>query len=104
MSLASVKSTIYPLLTGTVAPNDYRNLDGTMRNSNEIIAMWKEWGITPEQKLSFFCGTGWRAAEVLVYADVMGLKNISLYDGGWNEWSGNTGNPANPIEVGEPKK
>jgi Rhodanese-related sulfurtransferase len=84
--------------------NDYRNIDNTMRNKDEIIAMWKEWGITPEQRLAFFCGTGWRAAEVLTYADVMGLKNISLYDGGWNEWSGNTGNPANPIEIGEPKK
>lgn len=84
--------------------DDYRNVDNTMRNQDEIIAMWKEWGITPEQRLSFFCGTGWRAAEVLTYADVMGLKNISLYDGGWNEWSGNTGNPANPIETGEPKK
>jgi len=84
--------------------NDYRNIDNTMRNSDEILAMWKEYGITPEQRLSFFCGTGWRAAEVLTYADVMGLKNISLYDGGWNEWSGNTGNPANPIEKGEPKK
>jgi molybdopterin synthase sulfurtransferase len=84
--------------------NDYRNLDLTMRNKDEILAMWKEWGITPDQRLAFFCGTGWRAAEALTYADVMGLKNISLYDGGWNEWSGNTGNPAGPIEVGEPKK
>lgn len=84
--------------------NDYRNIDNTMRNQGEIISMWKEYGITPEQKLSFFCGTGWRAAEVLTYADVMGLKNISIYDGGWNEWSGNTGNSANPIELGELKK
>lgn len=84
--------------------NDYRNVDNTMRNKDEIIAMWKEWGITPDQRLSFYCGTGWRAAEVLTYADVMGVKNISLYDGGWNEWSGNTGNPANPIETGEPAK
>lgn len=84
--------------------NDYRNIDNTMRNQDEIISMWKEYGITPDQKLSFFCGTGWRAAEVLTYADVMGVKNISVYDGGWNEWSGNTGNPANPIELGEPKK
>ncbi len=80
---------------------DFRNVDNTMRNSSEILAMWKEWGITPEQRLSFFCGTGWRAAEVLTYADVMGLKNISLYDGGWYEWSANKDNP---IEIGEPKK
>lgn len=84
--------------------DDYRNIDNTLRNKNEILAMWKEWGITPDQRLSFFCGTGWRASEVLFYADVIGVKNISLYDGGWNEWSGNTGNSPNPIETGEPKK
>ena len=91
---------------GTDSTNltDYTNLDSTMRNKDEILAMWKEEGILPEQRLSFFCGTGWRASQALTYADVMGLKNISLYDGGWNEWSGNTGNPANPIETGVPKK
>nr|WP_083490441.1 rhodanese-like domain-containing protein [Caloramator mitchellensis] len=80
---------------------DFRNVDGTMRNANEILAFWKEWGITPDKNLSFFCGTGWRAAEVLYYADVMGLQKISLYDGGWNEWSNTKGLP---IEVGEPKR
>lgn len=83
---------------------DYRNIDGTMINKDEIIKMWSEWGITPNQNLAFYCGTGWRAAEVLYYADVMGLKNIALYDGGWNEWSGNTGNEPNPIVTGEPAK
>ncbi|NFP91003.1 rhodanese-like domain-containing protein [Clostridium sporogenes] len=80
---------------------DFRNVDNTMRNSSEILAMWEKEGIKPDQRLSFYCGTGWRAAEVLIYADVMGLKNISLYDGGWNEWSANKNNP---IEVGEPSK
>jgi 3-mercaptopyruvate sulfurtransferase SseA len=79
---------------------DYRNIDNTMRNKDEILAMWKDQGITPDQRLSFFCGSGWRAAEVLTYADVMGLKNISLYSNGWYEWSAN---PKNPIEKGEPK-
>lgn len=78
---------------------DYRNIDATMRNAGEILAMWKEWDITPDQKLAFFCGTGWRAAEVLIYADVMGLQDIALYDGGWYEWSDD---PANPVETGEP--
>lgn len=80
--------------------DDFRNPDNTMRNGVEILSMWEERGITPEQRLAFFCGTGWRAAEVLIYADVMGLKNISLYDGGWNEWSEFSNNP---IETGEPK-
>ncbi|HMM20704.1 MAG TPA: sulfurtransferase [Selenomonadales bacterium] len=80
---------------------DFRNVDDTMRNADEILAMWKEQGITPDKNLSFFCGSGWRAAEVLTFADVMGLKNISLYSNGWYEWSSN---PANPVETGEPQK
>ena len=79
---------------------DYRNIDNTMRNKDEILAMWKHQGITPDQNLSFFCGSGWRAAEVLTYANVMGLKNISLYSNGWYEWSAN---PKNPVATGEPK-
>lgn len=82
--------------------DDYRNPDNTMRNAYEVLQMWKEWDITPDKRLSFYCGTGWRASEVLFYADVMGIENISLYDGGWNEWSGNTGNEPNPIETGIP--
>ncbi len=80
---------------------DFRNIDNTMRNGSEILAMWKKDGINPDKKLAFYCGTGWRAAEVLFYADVLGLKNISLYDGGWNEWSMN---PSNPVETGVPNK
>ena len=90
---------------GTKAGMDqYRNIDNTMLNEDQILKMWSDYGITPDKKLVFYCGTGWRAAEALYYADVMGIKDITLYDGGWNEWSGNTGNPANPIEKGEPKK
>ncbi|ABR49421.1 Rhodanese domain protein [Alkaliphilus metalliredigens QYMF] len=78
--------------------NNYRNIDNTMKNAAEIKSMWNEWGISPDQRLSFFCGTGWRAAEVLIYAEVMGLENISLFDGGWNEWQDDA---SNPIELGE---
>lgn len=74
-------------------PADFRNVDGTMRNFDESVKRWAEWGIKPDQRLAFFCGTGWRAAEVLVYADVAGLKNIALYDGGWYEWIMRGNNP-----------
>ncbi|WP_045524393.1 sulfurtransferase [Neobacillus niacini] len=80
---------------------DFRSIDNTMRNGSEIFAMWEKDGINPDNELSFYCGTGWRAAEVLFYADVLGLENISLYDGGWNEWSMD---PSNPVEKGEPNK
>ncbi len=78
----------------------FRNIDNTMKNGYEIESTWKDLGINRDKNLSFFCGTGWRAAEVITYTDVLGFKNTSLYDGGWNEWSSD---PSNPVETGDPK-
>jgi len=82
-------------------PSANANVDGTMRNFDEVLANWAEWGIKPDQKLAFFCGTGWRGAQMLVYADVAGLEDIALYDGGWYEWIMRGDNPK---ETGEPTK
>ncbi|OPJ55413.1 rhodanese-like domain-containing protein [Alkalithermobacter paradoxus] len=78
----------------------FRNIDNTMRNFNEILSLWNKSGIDINNHLAFMCGSGWRAAEVLTYAQVMGLENTSLYSDGWIGWSNDTNNP---IEVGEPK-
>ena len=78
----------------------FRNIDDTMRNADEIIAMWQEGGIDTQNHLSFMCGSGWRAAEVLFYANVAGLDNVSLYSDGWIGWS----NAGLPSETGEPVK
>lgn len=80
--------------------NDNRNVDGTMFNYELMFNNWKERGIVNEKANAFYCGTGWRASESLFYADIMGFENISLFDGGWYEWS----TTENPIEVGEPNK
>lgn len=78
----------------------YRNIDDTMRNAYEISEMWKEAGIDTGKHLSFMCGSGWRAAEVLTYANTMGLEDVSLYSDGWIGWSNDE---SNPVETGEPK-
>ena len=65
----------------------YDNLDTTMRNADEILEMWKEAGIDTSKHLSFMCGGGYRAAEVLWDAKVMGLDNTSLFADGWCGWS-----------------
>lgn len=78
----------------------YRNIDNTMRNKDEILNMWDEYGIDTDKHLSFMCGSGWRVAEIEVYANVMGIKNTSVYSNGWIGWSRDS---SNPIETGEPK-
>ncbi len=77
----------------------FRRADNTMRSPGEIEANWRAWGITPEKRIAFYCGTGWRASEAFFYAYVLGWERISVYDGGWSEWSAD---PANPVDTGEP--
>ncbi len=78
---------------------NYRNPDYTTREFHEIEQMWKELGITPDKHVAFYCGTGWRGSEAWLNAYLMGWNNVSIYDGGWLEWSSD---PGNPIEVGPP--
>ncbi len=77
----------------------YRNPDNTMREYHEIERNWKEVSITPDKRVAFYCGTGWRASETLFYAHLMGWPRVAVYDGGWHEWSADE---RNPVEMGEP--
>lgn len=61
--------------------------DGTMRPAQEITRFWQAENIHPGLRTAFYCGTGWRASVAFYYAWLMGWENISVYDGGWFEWS-----------------
>ena len=65
----------------------YRNIDGTMRNADEILSMWKTCGIDTANHLAFMCGGGYRAAEVYWDSLVMGLTDTSLFADGWCGWA-----------------
>ncbi len=86
--------------TTSVTLEDYRNIDNTMRNADEIKELWNSSNINTNNHLIFMCGSGWRAAEVLTYSNIMGYDNTYLYSDGWIGWSNNS---ENPIETGEPK-
>jgi thiosulfate/3-mercaptopyruvate sulfurtransferase len=79
---------------------NYRNLDHTTREFHEIEEIWKEAGITPDKHLAFYCGTGWRGSEAFFNAWLMGWPRVSVFDGGWFEWSND---PDNPVETGVPE-
>jgi thiosulfate/3-mercaptopyruvate sulfurtransferase len=80
---------------------NYRNLDHTTREYHEIAEIWKEVGVVPEKHNAFYCGTGWRGSEAWLNAWLMGWPRVSVFDGGWFEWSND---PANPIETGIPER
>ncbi|NQV13846.1 thiosulfate sulfurtransferase [bacterium] len=80
---------------------NYRNHDDTMRSSDEIEAMLSESNLTPNKHLAFYCGTGWRASEAWFSTWLMGWEFVSIFDGGWFEWSND---PENPYEIGIPEE
>lgn len=77
----------------------YDNLDVTMRNADEILTMWTDAGIDTSKHLSFFCGGGYRAAEVYWDAQTMGLENTSLFADGWCGWSSYVDENGNRLEI-----
>ncbi len=78
---------------------NYRNLDHTTREFGEIAEIWRDVGVVPEKHNAFYCGTGWRGSEAWLNAWLMGWPEVSVFDGGWFEWSSD---PANPTETGLP--
>ena len=78
---------------------NYRNLDHTTREYQEIEEIWKEADITPDKHIAFYCGTGWRGSEAFFNAFLMGWPKVSVFDEGWFEWSND---PENPTETGIP--
>ncbi len=80
---------------------NYRNFDHTTREYHEIAEQWEKAGLTQDKHLAFYCGTGWRGSEAFLNAWLMGWPRISVYDGGWFEWSND---PDNPYETGLPQE
>lgn len=66
---------------------DYHRPDGSMKPAEEICGFWRDEGLHPGLQTAFYCGTGWRASVAFFYAWLMGWERISVYDGGWFEWS-----------------
>ena len=77
---------------------NYRNLDHTILEANDVLKQWDEAGIKRENHNAFYCGTGWRGSEAFFNAWLMGWPRVSVFDGGWFEWS----NLGNSFEIGEP--
>ena len=80
---------------------NYRNADHTISEAQETKEIWREAGITDDKRLAFYCGTGWRGSEAFYNAWLMGFPRVSVFDGGWFEWSSN---PDNPFLTGDPEE
>lgn len=79
--------------------NDYLNEDGTCINMDQMKELWSDCDFTTDNELSFYCGTGWRACVPWLICYENGMTNMTVFDGGWNEWQMDD---SNPVQVGDP--
>ncbi|MDO5017979.1 MAG: rhodanese-like domain-containing protein [Lagierella massiliensis] len=73
---------------GNSGMENYWNEDNTVRDFKEIVSKWNTNNITLTNNMSFYCGTGWRAATPFLMMYERGY-DVTLFDGGWNEWQMN---------------
>lgn len=78
----------------------YTNEDGTTIDIDVLEGYLKESDASMENELSFYCGTGWRAAIPFLMAYENGYTNITLFDGGWFQWQMDENLP---VQLGDPK-
>lgn len=65
---------------------EYMNEDGTVISYDTFKEFMADSNVTPENEVCFFCGTGWRATMPLLLGYEQGW-DVTLYDGGWWEWT-----------------
>lgn len=65
---------------------DLVTADGTLRPPAELAARFAEAGVTAEQPVAAYCGSGVSACAVLLALEVLGRRGELLYDGSWTEW------------------
>ena len=75
--------------------NLQKEVDGVkvLKSEEEIRAMLKEAGLTPDRQIIAHCQTGIRSAYATLVLLGLGYGNAQNYDGSWIEWANNPNYP-----------
>ena len=66
--------------------SEYINVDGTMRQGDQLLAKLQEDGVDADKDMAFYCGNGYRAAQVAWDFRLLGYDNAINYNDGWCGW------------------
>ncbi|MCY3726824.1 MAG: 3-mercaptopyruvate sulfurtransferase [Rhodobacteraceae bacterium] len=62
------------------------NENGTMKEKQDLLEEFKSSGLDLDKPVITSCGSGITASILFLALDMIGHRNISLYDGSWVEW------------------
>lgn len=72
----------------------FLNDKGAYKSKEEIEAVARKYGVTPDKAVIVYCATGVKAAVLYIgLADICEYPNVKLYDGSYNEWAADASNP-----------
>ncbi len=74
--------------------------ENKMISKENVSRVFKEI-VNNDKPLIFSCGSGVTACTLALAAEIIGLKNLSIYDGSWTEWGSNLDLPIGKIEKRE---
>ncbi|WP_299308251.1 3-mercaptopyruvate sulfurtransferase [uncultured Croceicoccus sp.] len=67
--------------------------DGRMKDMTEIQGVFQAAGLDLEKPFVTSCGSGVTAAVLSFALELLGTKDVSLYDGSWAEWGSSPDTP-----------
>ncbi|MEA2095370.1 MAG: sulfurtransferase [Candidatus Cloacimonadota bacterium] len=70
------------------------NENGTIKSKEEIASAINDAGITSDKEVILYCASSVRAGVVyMALKDILGYKNVKVYDGAYYEWQSDAANP-----------
>lgn len=73
------------------------NPDNSMKTGNDLRQLLQDAGIDLDRPVITTCGSGVTAAILLAGLEMLGNRDVTLYDGSWSEWGYD---PATPKATG----
>lgn len=77
-----------------VPSRDLLNPDNTYKSPAEIRARFAAEGVTGEEDMIVYSGSGFHSSQALAAMHIAGMTGAAHYVGGWSQWSAD---PANPV-------
>lgn len=66
---------------------------GRLKSTTDLRALFAARGIDPNKPVIASCGSGVSAAVIALALDVLGARDVAVYDGSWTEWGGRSDAP-----------
>lgn len=67
--------------------------DATVRSDEDIRAALAGIGVDPARHVATTCGSGISASFLALALNLIGARNVAVYDGSWTEWGGREDTP-----------